>query len=55
MEKAQEITKAGILAMMTHSKPGMYEYQYKAEYDYALAQHGVLEAGFPFHYQCRKE
>ncbi len=47
MEKAQEITKAGILAMMTHSKPGMYEYQYKAEYDYALAQHGVLEAGFP--------
>ena len=47
MEKAQEITKAGILAMMTHSRPGMYEYQYKAEYDYALAQHGVLEAGFP--------
>lgn len=47
MEKAQEVTKAGILAMMTHSKPGMYEYQYKAEYDYALAQHGVLEAGFP--------
>ena len=47
MEKAQEITKAGILAMMTHSKPGMYEYQYKAEYYYALAQHGVLEAGFP--------
>lgn len=47
MEKAQEITKAGILAMMTHSNPGMYEYQYKAEYDYALAQHGVLEAGFP--------
>ena len=47
MEKAQEITKAGILAMMTHSKPGMYEYQYKEEYDYALAQHGVLEAGFP--------
>lgn len=47
MEKAQEVTKAGILAMMTHSKPGMYEYQYKAEYDYALAQHGVLEPGFP--------
>lgn len=47
MEKAQEITKAGILAMMTHSRPGVYEYQYKAEYDYALAQHGVLEAGFP--------
>ena len=24
------------------SKPGMYEYQYKAEFDYALAQHGCL-------------
>ena len=32
--------------MMESSKPGMYEYQYKAEYDYALAQHGVLEPGF---------
>lgn len=47
MEKAQEITKAGILAMMTHSKPGMYEYQYKAEFDYALAQHGCLAPAFP--------
>ena len=32
--------------MMEHSRPGMYEYQYKAEYDYALAQYGVLEPGF---------
>ncbi|MCI9216647.1 MAG: M24 family metallopeptidase [Dorea sp.] len=47
MEHAQRITREGILAMMRHSKPGMYEYQYKAEYDYALAQNGVLEAGFP--------
>lgn len=47
MKKAETITKAGIEAMMKASKPGMYEYQYKAEFDYALTQHGVLEAGFP--------
>ena len=29
------------------SKPGMYEYQYKAEFDYALAQHGCLAPAFP--------
>lgn len=46
LEQAERITKAGIVAMMENSKPGMYEYQYKAEYDYALAQHGVLEPGF---------
>lgn len=46
LEQAERITKAGIVAMMEHSKPGMYEYQYKAEYDYTLAQHGVLEPGF---------
>ena len=33
--------------MMKASKPGMYEYQYKAEFDYALAQHGILAPGFP--------
>ena len=47
MLKAEEIVGEGIIAMMQHSRPGLYEYQYKAEYDYALAQHGVLEAGFP--------
>lgn len=46
LEQAERITKAGIVAMMEHSRPGMYEYQYKAEYDYALAQLGVLEPGF---------
>lgn len=46
LEYAEQITKAGIVAMMEHSRPGMYEYQYKAEYDYALAQYGVLEPGF---------
>lgn len=47
MRKAEIITGAGIEAMMRASKPGMYEYQYKAEFDYALTQRGVLEPGFP--------
>jgi Xaa-Pro aminopeptidase len=47
MKEAQKITRAGIVAMMKASKPGMYEYQYKAEFDYALAQHGVLAPAFP--------
>lgn len=47
MKKAEEITRAGIISMMQASKPGMYEYQYKAEFDYTLMQHGVLSPGFP--------
>ncbi len=47
MKTAEQITKAGIVAMMQSSKPGMYEYQYKAEFDYTLANHGVLAPGFP--------
>lgn len=46
MEVAQRITKAGILAMMKSSRPGMYEYQYKAEFDYALAQENGVVAPF---------
>jgi len=44
--RAEAITRDGIVAMMRASKPGMYEYQYKAEWDYALAQHGTV-SGFP--------
>lgn len=47
MKEAEKITRAGIVAMMKSSKPGMYEYQYKAEFDFALAQHGVLSPAFP--------
>lgn len=47
MKTAEQITKAGIIAMMEASKPGMYEYQYKAVFDYTLANHGVLAPGFP--------
>lgn len=47
LRKAEAITGEAIVAMMKASKPGMYEYQYKAEFDYVLAQHGVLMSGFP--------
>ena len=41
-------TRDGIVAMMKASKPGMYEYEYRAEFDYALAKNwGMLEPGFP--------
>ncbi|MGN1021079.1 MAG: aminopeptidase P N-terminal domain-containing protein [Aristaeellaceae bacterium] len=45
--KAEAITRAGILAMMRASRPGMYEYQYKAEFDRALGQYGPEGPGFP--------
>ena len=47
MRKAEAITAEGITAMMKASRPGMYEYQYKAVWDYTLAQHGVLSPMFP--------
>lgn len=47
MRRAEEITTAGITAMMRASKPGMYEYQYKAVFDYALGQYGPQGPGFP--------
>ena len=46
LRKAEQITRVGILAMMRASKPGMYEYQYKAEFDRALGQFSPKEAGF---------
>jgi Xaa-Pro aminopeptidase len=47
IKEAVKITRDGIVAMMKASKPGMYEYQYRAEFDYALAQHGDMEPSFP--------
>ena len=47
MRIAETITGAGIEAMMRASRPGMWEYQYKAEFDRALAQRGVINPGFP--------
>ena len=47
MRKAMEVTKAGIEAMMRASRPGMYEYEYKAAFDHALTSRGVLAPAFP--------
>lgn len=47
LRKGEEITGEGILAMMRASKPGMYEYQYKAEFDRALTYHKPYPYGFP--------
>lgn len=46
LRRAEEMTKAGILAMMRASRPGMYEYQYKAEFERALGQFGPKGPGF---------
>ncbi len=47
MRQAEKITCEGITAMMKASKPGMYEYQYKAVFDYVLGQYGPQGPGFP--------
>lgn len=47
LRQAEKITEAGILAMMKASRPGMFEYQYKAEFDRAIGQFGPLGPGFP--------
>ena len=46
LRKAESITRDGILAMMAASRPGMYEYQYKAEFDRAIGQYGPKGSGF---------
>ncbi|MDD7740193.1 MAG: aminopeptidase P N-terminal domain-containing protein [Fusicatenibacter sp.] len=47
LREAEKITREGILAMMRSSRPGMYEYQYKAEFDRAIGQFGPQGPGFP--------
>lgn len=47
MRVAESINREGIVNMMKASKSGMYEYQYKAVWDYTLMQHGVLSPMFP--------
>lgn len=47
IRQAEKVTGEGIMAMMKASRPGMYEYQYKAEFDYALTQHGPQGPAFP--------
>jgi len=47
MKTAMTVTREGILAMMRGSRPGMYEYEYKALFDAALTNRGVLAPAFP--------
>lgn len=47
MRQAEKITCEGITAMMKASRPGMYEYQYKAVFDYVLGQYGPQGPAFP--------
>ena len=47
LRQAEIKTNAGIQAMMRASRPGMWEYQYKAEFDRALGQFGPEGPGFP--------
>lgn len=54
LRKAETITREGILAMMRSSRPGKYEYQYKADFDYALSQHTPDSPGFPPIISCGK-
>ena len=47
MRQAEKITCEGITSMMKASRPGMYEYQYKAVFDYVLGQYGPQGPAFP--------
>lgn len=47
IKKALTITREGIESMMRVSRPNMYEYEYKAEFDRALTRNGVLSSAFP--------
>ena len=47
MRRAEQITREGIMAMMKSSRPGMFEYQYKAVFDYVLGQYGPQGPAFP--------
>ena len=46
IRKAALLTRDGITAMMQASRPGMFEYEYKAEFDRVLTASGVLEPAF---------
>lgn len=47
LRQAEKITGEGIVAMMKISRPGLYEYQYKAAFDNVIGQHGPYVHGFP--------
>lgn len=47
MRQAQKVTCEGITSMMKASRPGMYEYQYRAVFDYILGQYSSKGPAFP--------
>ena len=46
MSKAVEVTKLGIEELMRNAKPGMYEYQLEAYFDFAIKQNGNCQHSF---------
>jgi len=46
IKKAIEITKEGILNIIKNSKPGMYEYELEAYFDFSLRKNGVKDFAF---------
>lgn len=46
MRKAMEITRLGIEEMMRQAKPGGYEYEMEAAFDYILKKNGVQDKAF---------
>ncbi|MCD7778185.1 MAG: aminopeptidase P family protein [Clostridiales bacterium] len=46
IKKAVEITKKGIYSMMKNVKPGMYEYEVEAYFDFELKKAGVFDKAF---------
>ncbi len=47
MRQAEKVTCEGITSMMKASRPGMYEYQYRAVFDYILGQYSPKGPAFP--------
>ncbi|MDR1703200.1 MAG: aminopeptidase P N-terminal domain-containing protein [Clostridiales bacterium] len=46
LRKAISITRDGLYLMYKNSRPGMYEYEYEAYFDFHLKKSGVTEHGF---------
>ncbi|MCD7855586.1 MAG: aminopeptidase P N-terminal domain-containing protein [Clostridiales bacterium] len=46
IKKAIQITKNGVYSMMKNAKPGMYEYELEAYFDYELKHKGVFDKAF---------
>jgi len=47
MKRAIDVTSKGIENMMKNSKPGMYEYELEAYFDFTLTSNGIREHAFP--------